>query len=347
LNSLASFRKLARMTDVTLTLDAARDLALRCLLANGCDDANAAAVATNMMRAERDMCSSHGLFRLPWHVHSLRSGKANGRARPRVEVIAPALIKVHGDRGFAPLGHEVGRAPLIDAARRNGIAAMAYVDMYHIAALWPEAESVAEEGLVAFAFTASLPYVAPPGGKTPLFGTNPMAFAWPRRNRPPLVFDQASAAMARGEIMIAARDRRQLPDGAGIDAAGRPTRDPDAVLKGAQLPFGGHKGASLALMIELIAGPLIGDFLSIEAEEDDAGTGAGPHGGELILALDPALFRPDGGHLDHAEKLFARLANEQNVRLPGDRRLKSRAVTQEKGIAIPKSLHETILGLIG
>ncbi|HEY7764543.1 MAG TPA: Ldh family oxidoreductase [Aestuariivirgaceae bacterium] len=335
------------MTDVTLTLDEARDLAARCLLANGCDEANAAAVAGNMMRAERDLCSSHGLFRLPWHVHSLRCGKANGRARPRVESIAPAVIKVHGDRGFAPLGHEVGRAPLIDAAHRNGIAAMAYVDMYHIAALWPEVESLADEGLIALAYTASLPYVAPPGGKKPLFGTNPMAFAWPRRGKPPLVFDQASAAMARGEIMIAAREKRQLPEGAGIDAAGRPTRDPDLVLKGAQLPFGGYKGASLALMIELLAGPLMGDFLSIEAEEDDAGAGAGPHGGELILALDPQRFRPDGGHLNHAEKLFARLANEEGVRLPGERRLKSRAVTQRKGIAIPKSLHETILGLLG
>jgi LDH2 family malate/lactate/ureidoglycolate dehydrogenase len=100
-------------------------------------------------------------------------------------------------------------------------------------------------------------------------------------------------------------------------------------------------------MIELLAGPLMGDFLSIEAEEDDAGAGAGPHGGELILALDPQRFRPDGGHLNHAEKLFARLANEEGVRLPGERRLKSRAVTQRKGIAIPKSLHETILGLLG
>jgi delta1-piperideine-2-carboxylate reductase len=334
------------MTDVTMTLDEARNLAARCLLANGCDEANAQAVARNMGLAERDMCSSHGLFRLPWHVHSLKIGKANGRAKPRVEHVAPAVIKVHGDRGFAPVGHEVGQAPLIEAARKNGIAAMAYVDMYHIAALWPETEALAETGLVAFAFTASLPYVAPLGGRKPLFGTNPMAFAWPRRGRPPLVFDQASAAMARGEIMIAARDKRQLPEGAGIDSAGRQTRDPDAVLKGAQLPFGGYKGASLALMIELLAGPLIGDFLSIEAEEDDAGAGAGPHGGELILALDPARFRPDGGHLDHAEKLFAALADEQ-VRLPGDRRARNRILTQQNGITIPKSLHESILGLLG
>lgn len=334
------------MNEMRLSLEEARALAFQCLILNGCDEANAGAVADNMALAERDICSSHGLFRLPWHVHSLKTGKANGRAKPRVEMLAPGVIRVHGDRGFAPIGHAIGRGPLIEAARRNGIAAMAYVDMYHIAALWPETEALALEGLVAFAFTASLPYVAAHGGTRPIFGTNPMAFAWPRSNRPPMVFDQASAAMARGEIMIAGRDGRELPDGAGIDAQGRPTRDPQAVLEGAQLPFGGHKGAALALMIELLAGPLLGDFLSIEAEEDDAGAGAAPHGGELIMALDPRRFGDAPGYLEHAEKLFARIASEGHARLPGDRRVENRARTAREGVAIPKSLHDAILALM-
>jgi delta1-piperideine-2-carboxylate reductase len=334
------------MAEERLTLEEARTLAFRCLRANGCDEANAGAVAANMALAERDICSSHGLFRLPWHVHSLRTGKANGRAKPRLETLAPGVIKVHGDRGFAPLGHAIGRQPLIEAARRNGIAAMAYVNMYHIAALWPETEALALEGFVAFAFTASLPYVAAHGGTKPIFGTNPMAFAWPRQDRPPLVFDQASAAMARGEIMIAGRDGHELPENVGIDAQGRPTRDPKAVLQGAQLPFGGHKGAALALMIELLAGPLIGDFLSIEAEEDDAGTGAAPHGGELIIALDPRRFGDPQGYFDHAEKLFAAILSDGRSRLPGDRRIANRERTKKEGIAIPQSLHESILALM-
>jgi len=334
------------MSEVRLSLAEARALAFRCLSLNGCDEVNAAAVADNMALAERDICSSHGLFRLPWHVHSLRTGKANGQAKPRIETLAPGVIKVHGDRGFAPLGHAIGRQPLIEAARRNEIAAMAYVDMYHIAALWPETEALALEGLVAFAFTASLPYVAAHGGTKPIFGTNPMAFAWPRKARPPMVFDQASAAMARGEVMIAARDGAELPEGTGIDAQGRPTRDPKAVLEGAQLPFGGHKGSALALMIELIAGPLIGDFLSIEAEDDDAGAGAAPHGGELIIALDPRRFGDPQGYLDHAEKLFAMIAGEGRSRLPGDRRSHNRKRTAREGIVIPQSLHESIQSLM-
>jgi delta1-piperideine-2-carboxylate reductase len=279
-------------------------------------------------------------------VHTLRAGKANGRARPRLEALAPGVIRLHGDRCFAPAGHRIGLAPLAKAARTNGIAALAFTNMYHVAALWPEVEALALEGLLAMAFTASLPYVAPAGGTKPIYGTNPMSFAWPRKGKPPLVFDQASAAMARGEVMIAAREGRTLPEHVGIDENGNPTRDPAAVLRGAQLPFGGYKGSSLALMIELLAGPLIGDLLSIEAEADDSGANAAPRGGELVIALDPARFGDPDGFMDHAERLFDAIVSSGGSRLPGDRRFQNRLKTKDDGFVIPKSLHDSILGLM-
>lgn len=334
------------MSTVKMSLDEARDLAFSCLRANGCDDDNAAASADNMARAERDGCASHGLFRLPWHVTSLKSGKTNGKAKPRVERLAPGVVRVHGDRGFAPLGHKVGRASLVQAARENGIAALALVDMYHIAALWPELEDLVGEGLAALACTASLPYVAPAGGKRSLLGTNPIGFAWPRGKKPPLVFDMATAAMARGEIMIAARDDHKVPEGAGIDAEGNPTTDPKAILGGAQLAFGGYKGASLAMMVELLAGPLIGDLLSIESLADDEGTKSAPHGGELIIALDPARFGDPRGFLAHGEKLFEAILAQDGTRLPGARRYENREKTPQTGTAIPQSLYDTIMGLM-
>ena len=135
-------------------------------------------------------------------------------------------------------------------------------------------EALAERGLVGFAFVAAMSYVAPAGGTKPLYGTNQMSFAWPRDGgRPPLVFDQASSAIARGEIMIHQRDGEPLPEAWGIDADGNPTTDPAAALKGAQLPFGGYKGASIALMIELLAGALVGDLFSFEASEVGPGDG--------------------------------------------------------------------------
>jgi delta1-piperideine-2-carboxylate reductase len=223
---------------------------------------------------------------------------------------------------------------------------MPLVNSYHFAALWYEVEALAEQGLVAFAFVNSRSYVAPAGGTKPLFGTNPMAFGWPRKGRPPLVFDQASSASARGEIMIHKRDGKAIPQGWAIDRDGRPTTDPAAALAGAQLPFGGYKGSAIALMVELMASGLARSHFGFEAAAEDTGDGGPAKGGELLLAMDPARFVPggDGGaSLDHAELLFARLLGQEGTRLPSDRRYAARKRTPKEGIRIPKQLHDDIL----
>ena len=332
------------METVRLSLDEVEALALAVLRRHGCDEPNARAIALTITAAERDRARSHGLFRLPGYVKSLANGKANGRARPWAERLAPTVLRVHGDGGYAPLALEVGRTPLVEAVLEVGMAALAIVRTIHFAALWHETEALAEHGFVAFAFTSSPPYLAPAGGTRPFFGTNPMSFAFPRKGRPPMVFDQASAAMARGEILMAARDGRTLPEGVGIDAEGRPTTDPRQVLAGAQLPFGGYKGSAIALMVDLLAGPLIGEVTSIEAGEEDNGDGTAALGGELILALDVARFGAEDP-VGHAERLFERLLGEEGVRLPGDRRLTARAETSKTGIEVPKALHEEIVAL--
>ena len=329
-----------------MSLEEARALATKCLLHNGCDEANARAVADRMVQAEADLCHSHGLFRLPWYADAVKSGRANGKANPRIEQLAPAVIRVDGDGGFAPLGQAIAHQPLVDCARENGVAALAFVNMFHIAAMWPEVEKLALDGLCAFSFTPSYPYVAPAGGTKPVFGTNPMGFAWPRPDAPPMVFDQSAATMARGEIQIAARDGHSVPDNVGIGPDGEATTDPNVVLEGAQLGFGGYKGASLAMMVELLAGAMIGEFLSIESIQDDAGKGGPPKGGELILALDPARFGDPGGFLAHGEKLFEAILAQEGTRLPGARRFENREKTAESGIDIPQSLHESILDLM-
>lgn len=332
------------MDKLRMTLAECRALALAVLEANGCDAANAGAIADTITAAERDRALSHGLFRLPGYVTSLRNGKVNGHAAPRAERPGPTVVRVHGDNGYTPLAHKVGLPLLAEAVRESGMAALAITRTCHFAALWPETEALAEQGLVAFAFTSSPPYLAPAGGRRPFFGTNPVSFAWPCRGRPPMVFDQASAAMARGEVLMAAQAGHAVPEGAGIDAQGNPTTDPEAILKGAQLPFGGYKGSAIALMVDLMAGPLIGEVTSVEAGEADNGDGTAALGGELILALDPARFGAEDP-VGHAERLFARLLAEEGVRLPGDRRLKARAETPETGIEVPRALYERIQAL--
>ena len=326
---------------VTLTLAEVDALARGCLEAHGADEANAAAVADVVTRAERDRALSHGLFRIPGYCASLASGKANGAARPTTRRLAASVLQVDGDDGFAPLALTVGRAPLIERARAQGLAALALVRTLHFQALWAEIEPLCEAGLVAIACTAYKPVVAPTGASEAFYGTNPLAFGWPRGDRPPMIVDMATSAMARGEIQVAARDGHQVPAGVGLDRAGDATTDPAAIVQGGvQLPFGGYKGSAVAMMVELLAAGLIGERFSFEAGEADVEDGGPARGGEFVLALDPAAFGDAEGWLAHAEGFFARYAAlAGGPRLPADRRYAARVETPSAGVRVPARLH--------
>ncbi|MGI9237527.1 MAG: Ldh family oxidoreductase [Woeseiaceae bacterium] len=334
------------MTDVTMTLAEVHDLAERVLKQHGCNSDNANAVADIITAAERDGCHSHGLMRLAGYVAALKSGKVNGNADPAVEQLAPSVVRVDGDGGFAPLALAGGRAALIESAQTTGIAALSLVDIHHFAALWTEVEPIAEAGLCALACVSYMPAVIPAGGSKPLYGTNPLAFGWPRKDNPPLIFDQASSVMAKGEVMLAAREGHTLPAGVGVDADGNPTTDPDEVLKGALLAFGGHKGSSIALMIELFAGALIGESFSFEAAERDNKDGGPPRGGELMLAIDPNLFGDTNGWADHAERLFDRIESQHGTRLPSARRYSNRKQTATSGVSLSGKVNDQIQSLL-
>ncbi len=328
-----------------LTLDEVDALAFGVLRANGLSDDHARAIADTVTSAERDDAKSHGLFRIPGYVASVRSGKVTPDAVPELRDLAPAVVQVDGHNGFAPLALRMGREPLAAKARQHGIAALGLTNIYHFAALWPEVSALAEMGLVAFAFTSASSYVAPFGGVKSVYGTNPMAFAWPRENGLPLVFDQSSSASARGEIQIHLRDGKPLPEGWAIDAEGQPTTDPAAALEGAQLTFGGHKGAAIALMVELLAGALIGDVFSFEASAIDNRDGGPAIGGEFMMAIDPGRCIPDGNRqsqLAHAETLFAKILEQDGTRLPADRRYAARLRTPTEGITIPRTLYDEL-----
>jgi len=310
---------------IKMSIEQIRALARACLSDNGCNDANADAVADTVSRAERDGARSHGLFRIPGYVAALRSGKVNGAAAPRIRRLSAAAVRVDGDGGFAPLALQCGIAPLARAAEECGAAALGVVRAHHFAALWHETEALAERGLAALACTAYMPAVAPAGAHTALFGTNPISFAWPRPGRMPVVFDMATAAMAMGEVQIAARDGREVPPGTGLDARGEATTDPARIKDGGVLlPFGGYKGSALSLMVELLAAALIGERFSFEAFEADNHDGGPPRGGEFLLALSPRMLAGPGWER-HAEEFFTRFDALDGVRLPGARRHARRA----------------------
>lgn len=311
----------------TMSVDAVLALAEGTLRRFGADEANAGAVARTIAGAERDGSASHGLFRLPGYVKALRSGRVKGDAAPAAHALSPGILRVDGDDGFAPLALEVMHEPLVAMARKQGIAMAGVIRTHHFAALWPEVERLAEAGLVGMAMTQAMPYVAPAGGREALFGTNPQAFAWPRPDgKPPLAFDQAASTMARGDVMIHARDGEPVPHGVGIDRDGNDTTDPAAILDGGvQLAFGGYKGSAIALMVELMASSLIGERFSHEARAAHNGDGGPPVGGEFVLAIDPGAASGGDGWAAHGESILARIEGMEGTRLPGARRHANRA----------------------
>ena len=312
------------MNTTPLELENIYELAYKALSAHGCDHFNADSVATTVSHAERDGSVSHGLFRIPGYVASLKSKKVNGVSRPSNTYLTQNAIRVEGDYGFAPVSIKVGLPELVKTTNKHGVGVLTITNTHHFAALWHETEALADNNLIGIACTAYKPSVAPAGAKKPLFGTNPISFAWPRKNKTPVVYDMATSTMAMGEVQVAARDGHKVPFGTGLNKDGEKTDDPSQIANGGVLlTFGDYKGSAIAMMIELLAAGLVGDLFRFEAKEEDNNDGGPARGGEFIMALSPQLIAGDNWN-EHAEKFFEQMKSLDGVRLPGERRHKNR-----------------------
>ena len=320
------------MNTTPLELENIYDLAYKALSNNGCDHFNADSVATTVSHAERDGSVSHGLFRIPGYVASLKSKKVNGESRPTNTFLTQNAIRVEGDYGFAPVGIKVGLPELIKTTNKHGVGVLTITNTHHFAALWHETEALAENNLIGIACTAYKPSVAPAGAKKPLFGTNPISFAWPRKNNTPVVYDMATSTMAMGEVQVAARDGHKVPYGTGLNKDGEKTDDPAQIANGGVLlTFGDYKGSAIAMMIELLAAGLVGDLFSFEAKEEDNNDGGPARGGEFIMALSPELIAGQNWN-EHADSFFEQMTSLDGVRLPGQRRHNNRNNTGPREI---------------
>ncbi|KAB2671376.1 oxidoreductase [Brucella tritici] len=319
-------------------------LAVDFLSSKGLNEPQVHSLAGMLIDAQRDGSRSHGLQRLPGTLDTMAHPQFNKNADPRPENVSPAFVRIDEQFGFSCLAAERGIVALIDNARHLGIALLAVKNGFHSTALWPLVERIAQAGLVGLSMNPTHSWVAPAGGTKGLLGTNPLAFAWPRHGKNPYVFDFATTAASRADIAIYRSAGKAIPDSWGVDTSGQPTTDPAEVLAGAMLPFGGHKGSAIATMIELLAGPMIGDRTSQMSKEFDQGADAAPCHSELFLAFSPEIT--GGTNVDaQAEKLFAGFA-AQSARIPGERRHKIREQSSRDGIAVSKVLLERIQSLI-
>ena len=318
----------------------------RVLISHGMTLATAPHVARVVAAAERDGAFSHGLLRMPGYVASLDARWVDGAATPRIQQTSPAMLAVDACNGFAQVALSAARAQACGMARAMGLAAISIRDSHHFAALWPDVEPFAAEGLIALSMVNSRSHMAVWGGRRKVLGTNPVAFACPRADGPPVVWDQASSVRAQGEVILARNRSEAVPDGTGVDVHGEATTDPAVILDGgALLPFSGAKGGNIAFMVEILAAALGGGPFGFDVDSSGYPGAQTSRTGQFILLLDPA--RSGASHFgSRIEALLQALAEAGSSRLPGDRRYAHRARAQAEGIPIPARAHAALLRLI-
>jgi len=322
------------MPPQTVSVDALLDLVTRVLLRHGASASNVAPVAETIVAAERDGSASHGLLRLPGYVATLKSGWVDGRAVPVVTDAAPGLVVTDAANGFAQPALRTSAALLREKARSQGIAALAIRSSHHFAAVWPDIEPFAADGFIALALVNGRRRMVVYDGKRKVLGTSPMGFACPRTGKPPLVWDQASSVMAQGDVLLAAQRGEMLPEGVGLDADGNPTTDPRVLLDGGSaLPFGDHKGSSIALMIEVMAGALTGGCFGFEDRSAEYPGAQTSKAGQTVILIDPSRVRGNR-YFERIESLFAALSESGVTRLPADRRYARRERSLRDGIVL-------------
>ncbi|HEY9213069.1 MAG TPA: Ldh family oxidoreductase [Ancylobacter sp.] len=335
----------AESVDARIAYDELKDLLFDVFMNNGTSREVAKILATNCAGCERDGALSHGIFRIPGYVASLRTGWVDGRAIPEIDIVSPSFIRIDARNGFAQPTLAAAAGAITGAVEGTGIAVVATRNSHHFSALWPDVEPLARKGLMAITFVNGLANVVPHGGRASVYGTNPIAFATPVAGGEPLVVDQATSVMANGEVKLHALANRSLPAGTGIDSAGNPTTDPHALLAGGALnTFGGYKGSSIALMVELMAGALTGGQLSFENDFGDCVGAQTPKAGQLLIVIDPERGG-NGTYANRVALLCKRLVDAGQERLPGERRYKNRAQALAHGITIAEGKLEELRAL--
>ena len=314
------------------------------LLANLVSETNAASVAKALVSAEVDGHKGHGLSRLLAYAAQARAKKVNGMAEPRVEKRALALLAVDAQDGFAFPAIDHAIDALVERVPETGVAMATIFHSHHAGQLGSHVERLAEHGLVALMFSNTPKAMAPWGGTKPLLGTNPIAFATPRKDKMPLVIDLSLSKIARGKVMAAAKTGGAIPEGCALDADGNTTTDPDAALVGSMVPVGKAKGSALALMVEIIAATMTGANQSYESSTFFNDEGPPPGVGQNLIAMDP--LKSSGGNFgERLEKLLDTVTGMDGVRLPGSRRMDLREKAARDGLLVPNAMFREVESL--
>lgn len=330
-----------------LSLGALQGLASAALSRAGASDAMAQSTARALVYAEAHGLASHGLSRVAQYATHLANGRADGKALPKLVAERGGAVLIDAGCGLAFPACELAVAEAMRRAREFGIAFAGVTNSHHFGVAAYHLEPMAPAGLVGLAFGNSPAAMPAAGGKRPLFGTNPVAAIFPRTSAPPLLIDLSLSEVARGKLMMAARENRAIPLGWALDKEGKPTTDPRAGLEGSMLAAGGAKGAVLALVVELLVTALTGAALGFEASSFFVDEGNRPRLGQAFIAIDPCALAGPEVYAERIETLVAAMVADPSVRLPGDRRRTLALSAEKDGLEVAPALHRQLTELAG
>ncbi|WP_165498639.1 Ldh family oxidoreductase [Streptomonospora litoralis] len=318
----------------------------------GTPNGSALAVAASLVDSNLVGHDSHGVRRLPIYARAANLGQIDPAALPEVGERDGAVVTVRGNRSFGQLAAAAAVQELTAAVTANGIGVAAVRDCNHIGRLGEYVESLAEGGIIGLALCNVDPTVAPFGGRERRLGTNPLAWALPRgpvsdpAGEGPVVMDWATSAVAEGKLALARARGERAPEGVLMDSAGRVSRDPaDFYGGGALLPFAGHKGYGLSVMIEAVGGLLSGGGVSCLPGYDGGN-------GTVLVGIDPARFMPADAFRAQVEDFCDELRRtpvaegHDEVLVPGDVERRARAERAESGIPVPASVWDALTELV-
>jgi len=314
-------------------------LAKQALVNAGAHATMAETAAQHLVRAEEQGLPTHGMSRVPFYCSMLKNGRADGGARPSMAADKAAVCLIDNADGLPYESVTWAIEEVIQRARRNGIGFAGIRNSAHVGVLGIHLLKVAQAGMVGVAFTNSPAAIPAWGGKKALFGTDPVAFAFPRKGADPIVVDLALTTVTRGKIMVAMQKGEKIPEGWALDRHGKPTTDPkEAIEQGSLFPIGGTKGAMLALAFELVCAALTGAAIGPEADSFFSEQGNKPRIGQAFLAIDPGALAGMGKYFERVETVVRTMLADEGVRLPGAKRFASEKKLAGEGIEVADDL---------
>jgi len=315
-----------------------QDLATRALARAGANPAMASKTAAALVYAEARGLGGHGASRVPQYALHLANSRADGSAQPQIVRSKGGTVLVDAKCGLAFPACALAVGEAIRRAREFGVAYAGVTNSHHFGAAAYHLEPVGAAGLVGLAFGNSPAAMAVAGGRRPVLGTNPIAAVFPRHGAPALMIDLSLSEVARGKVMVAAKEGKAIPLGWALDRDGKPTTDASSALEGSMLPMGGTKGAMLALIVELFVTALTGAAMGFEASSFFVDDGNRPRIGQGFLVIDPDALSGSNAYDERVETLVAAMLEEPGVRLPGERRRALAAKAEKEGVMLSDSL---------